>query len=268
MTDNELKALVANLAIESEKTTQQMRETDRYIKNMSKDTDRRFQEMSKEADRRFQEMSKEADRQRQATDQQRQKADQRRQEMLKEADQQRQAASKKADQQRQEASKEAERERQETNKIMQETSRKLASIGKMIGGISKNQGDIAEEFFFHSLAKDNHLGAIKFDDISLNLTKRRGQLEEEYDLFLTNGDAIGIVEVKYKLHENDLKKLDRKLKNFKLLYPIYQGYTLYGAIASFHINVDAKEAALNKGYFVLQRSGDVIQTESRQVLTF
>ena len=257
MTDDELKALVANLAIESEKTTQQMRETDRYIKNMSKDTDRRFQEMSKEADR-----------QRQATDQQRQKADQRRQEMLKEADQQRQAASKKADQQRQEASKEAERERQETNKIMQETSRKLASIGKMIGGISKNQGDIAEEFFFHSLAKDNHLGAIKFDDISLNLTKRRGQLEEEYDLFLTNGDAIGIVEVKYKLHENDLKKLDRKLKNFKLLYPIYQGYTLYGAIASFHINVDAKEAALNKGYFVLQRSGDVIQTESRQVLTF
>ena len=221
MTDDELKALVANLAIESEKTTQQMRETDRYIKNMSKETDRRFQEMSK-----------------------------------------------KADQQRQEASKEAERERQETNKIMQETSRKLASIGKMIGGISKNQGDIAEEFFFHSLAKDNHLGAIKFDDISLNLTKRRGQLEEEYDLFLTNGDAIGIVEVKYKLHENDLKKLDRKLKNFKLLYPIYQGYTLYGAIASFHINVDAKEAALNKGYFVLQRSGDVIQTESRQVLTF
>jgi hypothetical protein len=30
MTDDELKALVANLAIESEKTTQQMRETDCY----------------------------------------------------------------------------------------------------------------------------------------------------------------------------------------------------------------------------------------------
>jgi len=165
-------------------------------------------------------------------------------------------------------SKKTSEQMRETDRQMQATDKKLDSVAKMLGNISKNQGDIAEEFFFNSLAKDTHLGQIKFDDISLNFTKRRGQLQEEYDLFLTNGDAIAIVEVKYKLHEHDLIKLDRKLGNFKQLFPIYQDYTLYGAIASFHINDDAKQAALSQGYFVLQRCGDLIQTESTQLKTY
>jgi hypothetical protein len=49
--------------------------------------------------------------------------------------------------------------------------------------------------------------------------------------------------------------------NFKKLFPIYEAYKLYGAIASFHINDDAKEAALNQGFFVLQRKEDVLQTD-------
>ena len=97
--------------------------------------------------------------------------------------------------------------------------------------------------------------------------KHRGQIQEEYDVVMTNGDAIGIVEVKYKAHTNDLDKLDRKMKNFKKLFPIYQNYKQYGAIASFHINDDAKEEALRRGYFVLQRSGDLVHTESGEQLT-
>jgi hypothetical protein len=84
---------------------------------------------------------------------------------------------------------------------------------------------------------------------------------------MTNGNAIAIVEVKYKAHENDLDKLDRKMRHFKQLFPIYQDYKQYGAIAAFHINDDAKEEALKRGYFVLQRSGDLVHTESGEQLT-
>ncbi|MDO9142453.1 MAG: hypothetical protein Q7U38_19205 [Methylobacter sp.] len=126
---------------------------------------------------------------------------------------------------------------------------------------------MAEEFFLNSLLKDNHLGSIHFDDVVKNMEKHRGQIQEEYDLVMTNGDAIGIVEVKYKAHENDLDKLDRKMKNFKKLFPIYKNYKQYGAIASFHINDAAKKEALRRGYFVLQRSGDLVHTESSDHLT-
>jgi hypothetical protein len=148
-----------------------------------------------------------------------------------------------------------------TDEQMKRTDEKLERIGIHLGNISNNQGDVAEEFFYNSLAKDNHLGSIYFDDIAKNMAKRRDNIEEEYDLFMTNGDAIAIVEVKYKAHHNDLDKLDRKMRHFKLLFPIYKTYKLYGALASFYMNDDTKKEALNRGYFVLQRCGDIIHTD-------
>ncbi len=155
----------------------------------------------------------------------------------------------------------------ETAEQMRRTDEKLERIGITLGNVTRNQGDVAEEFFLQSLLKDNHLGSIHFDDVVKNMEKHRGQIQEEYDLVMTNGDAIGIVEVKYKAHTNDLDKLDRKMKHFKQLFPIYQNYKQYGAIASFHINDDAKKEALRRGYFVLQRSGDLVHTESSEHLT-
>lgn len=143
---------------------------------------------------------------------------------------------------------------------------KLKEACKLLGNIGRNQGDVAEEFFFNSLIEDNHLGAIRFDDVTARMQKHRGQIQEEYDLVLTNGDAIGIVEVKYKAHQNDLDKLERKMRNFKKLFPVYQNYKLYGALAAFHLNEEAKQEALERGFFVLQRSGKVVHTDCAENL--
>ncbi|MSP27391.1 MAG: hypothetical protein EXR80_02845 [Methylococcales bacterium] len=150
---------------------------------------------------------------------------------------------------------------------MKRTDEKLERIGIKLGNISQNQGDVAEEFFFQSLIKDNRLGDIRFDDVTKNMAKHRGKLQEEYDLVMTNGDVVAVGEVKYKAHSNDLDKLDRKIRHFKQLFPLYQHFKQYGAIAAFHINDDAKEDALRRGYFVLQRSGELIHTESSEYLT-
>ena len=154
-----------------------------------------------------------------------------------------------------------------TDEQMKRTDEKLERMGISLGNVTHNQGDVAEEFFFQSLIKDNHLGSIRFDDVVKNMEKHRGQIQEEYDLVMTNGDVIAVVEVKYKAHKNDLDKLDRKMRHFKRLFPIYQAFKQYGAIAAFHINDDAKEEALKRGYFVLQRSGDLVHTESSDCLT-
>jgi len=154
-----------------------------------------------------------------------------------------------------------------TDEQIKRTDEKLERMGVSLGNVTNNQGNVAEEFFFNSLANDTHLGGIYVDEIEKNGHKRRGKTEEEYDIIMANGDAVGIVEVKYKAHENDLDKLDRKMHNFKKLFPIYQNFKQYAAIALFHINDAAKREALNRGYFVLQRSGDLVHTECSEHLT-
>ena len=153
-----------------------------------------------------------------------------------------------------------------TDEQMRKTDEKLKRIGDMVDGIGKNQGFVAEEFFFNSLVDDPHLGTIHFDDIAKNEFKHRGKTQEKYDIVMTNGKAVGIIEVKYKAHEKDLDKLERKMRNFKTLFPWFNDYKLYGAIAAFHIYDEAKEAALERGFFVLQRNGNVVQTDCTENL--
>ncbi|MDP2903191.1 MAG: hypothetical protein Q8N96_08810 [Methylovulum sp.] len=214
MTDDELKDLVASLAIDSKALREAQKQTDEQIRLTGLEIQRTDEQMKLTV-----EQTKRTDEQLKRTDEQ-----------------------------------------------LKRTDEKLARIGIQVGNISNNQGDIAEEFFFNSLVNENHLGPIKFEDIMMNFQKRRGKIEEEYDLVMTNGDAIGIIEVKYKAHENDLDKLERKMRHFKQLFPVYKTYNLYGAIASFHINADAKREALKRGFFVLQRSGKVVHTDCGETL--
>ena len=148
-----------------------------------------------------------------------------------------------------------------TDEQMKRTDEKLERIGIYLGNVTHNQGDVAEEFFFNSLGDEPRLGSVYFDEITMNMHRRIGSVREEFDLLLTNGDTIAIVEVKYKAHTNDLNQLDRKMGNFKFLFPMYKDYKLHGALASFYINDDTKKETLERGYFVLQRSGNLIHTE-------
>ncbi len=164
------------------------------------------------------------------------------------------------------AQKKTDEQMNRTEEQMRKTDEKLKRIGIDFGNMKKNQGDVAEEFFFNSLEEDAHLGSIHFDDIATNMKKHRGQIQEEYDLVMTNGESVVIIEVKYKAHQNDLDKLERKMRNFKTLFPWFNDYKLYGALAAFHVNEVAKKEALDRGFFVLQRSGNVLQTDCAENL--
>jgi len=71
----------------------------------------------------------------------------------------------------------------QTDEQMKKTDEKLERIGICLGNVTRNQGDVAEEFFFNSLIDEPRLGSIYFDDITKNMQKHRGNLQEEFDLF-------------------------------------------------------------------------------------
>ena len=151
-----------------------------------------------------------------------------------------------------------------TDAQLEKMSRKIDRLGELVGNISNNQGDIAEEFFFQSFVKNPQLGTLQFDGVSRNLNQRIGQLQEEYDLVLINGDSLVIIEVKAKAHIHDLEKMiTRKVANFPKLFKIYDNYHLYAGIATLVTNEALIEKAQELGLFLVTQQGEhtaVVQT--------
>jgi Holliday junction resolvase-like predicted endonuclease len=134
-------------------------------------------------------------------------------------------------------------------------------MGVLLGNISNNQGDVAEEFFYNSLEDKKDLAGIHYDFIDKNWKSSTKNLRDEFDIVMVNGKDIAIIEVKYKAHERDLEKLlTKKQTNFKELFPIYKDYTHHLALASFYMPPELKEKALENNVIVLQRKGDVMET--------
>ncbi len=138
---------------------------------------------------------------------------------------------------------------------------KLDRLAAMYGGVSNNQGAVAEEFYYNSLKANPVLGDVRFDLIDKNSTRSRAGLEDEFDLLLVNGQVVYVVEVKYKAHESDLERLlEVTAVNFPSLFPEYADHEVRLALAAFHFHDGLKRAALKAGVTVLQRKGDVIES--------
>jgi hypothetical protein len=145
---------------------------------------------------------------------------------------------------------------QETNKQFQETDKRLDKLGKLIGNISNNQGDIAEEFFYRSFKRHPVLNDIHFDKVSRHLKNCIKGIEDEYDIVLINGDCVAIIEVKAKAHINDLEKMmPKKVINFPLLFSHYKDYKLYAGVATLVTNSELIEKARELGLFLITQQG-------------
>jgi len=163
---------------------------------------------------------------------------------------------------------EASEQIQKTDEQMKKTDIKLEKLltshkklGKMVGGISNSQGDVAEEFFINSIGSHQNIGGIQYDFMDNNISRKRNNIEDEFDIVLVNGKDVAIIEIKYKLHQKDIDNLlNTKIVNFKKLYPEYKNYTHHLGLASFKIHNDLKQEALNNDIMILQRKGDIIES--------
>ncbi|MBI5217423.1 MAG: hypothetical protein HY958_00640, partial [Bacteroidia bacterium] len=145
-------------------------------------------------------------------------------------------------------------------KISQESDKKIDKLAKMYGGISKNLGDAAEDFFYNGLSATYKIGNIKYDYVDRNSKRKHKKYESEFDALLINSDSVVIVEIKYKLHPDEVEKLIKnKIPLFKKLYPEYKGYKVYGAIAGFAIHDETKNLAKKHGLFILTQSGEAVK---------
>jgi hypothetical protein len=149
-----------------------------------------------------------------------------------------------------------------TDAQMAKTDAKLERLVAMCGGISSNQGAVSEEFFFNSLNARPMLGGIRFDSVSPNVAISRGKKQAEFDIVMYNGKSIAVVEVKYKVHPSDIDGIEANLARYREFFPMHKDLALYGAIAGLSIPAAAVKAAHERGFAVLKRVGDVMESEA------
>ncbi len=144
-----------------------------------------------------------------------------------------------------------------TDAQLDKVGRKLDRLGELVGGISNNQGDIAEEFFYRSYLKNPVLGQMRFDSVSRNLNNHKGSIQEEYDLVLINGDSLAVIEVKAKAHEKDLLVMvERKMPHFPILFREFSHYRRFAGIATLVANDALIARAEELGLFLITQQGD------------
>ena len=157
----------------------------------------------------------------------------------------------------------------ETEAQMNRTDETLKRMGIHLGGITDNIGMTTEEYFYNSLYDNPKLGNIKFDSISKNIHIKTKRLEDEYDIVMYNGDCIALIECKYKAHENDVRKLiDKKVVNFRILYPDFKDYSIYLGIASFSFYPELEIFAKENGVAILKQKGDVVEIEAENLKVY
>ncbi|MDX2196544.1 MAG: hypothetical protein NW207_09010 [Cytophagales bacterium] len=136
---------------------------------------------------------------------------------------------------------------------VKETSRTLSNLGF-------NLGIVAEEYFYYAMVEKPVMGGITFDVVKANIKSRTKAVEDEFDIVMYNGDTIGLIEIKHKVHPSDLQTLTtQKVHNFRLLFPDYKDYKIYVGIAGMSVPEEVAKQALDKGIAVLRQKGDVTE---------
>ena len=150
----------------------------------------------------------------------------------------------------------------ETDKQTSDTDEWLDRLTTMYGDTASSPNMATREFYFNSLGHNPVLRGIHFESVCKNLSGSHQDIRDTYDIVLFNDQDTFIIEVKYKVHPNDLNILiNKKVANFKILCPLlYKDHRLHLGLASFHLDDETIQSALEQGITVLQRKGDLIET--------
>jgi hypothetical protein len=164
---------------------------------------------------------------------------------------------------------ETDRQRKETEQIVKENAKAIRELHQSVGSITNNYGKFAEEYFFNSFEKgqQNFFGK-KFDKISRSLELVWKNLTDEYDIVLYNDDAVAIIEIKFKAHENDIDTVLKKAETFRILSPNYKDFKIYLGLASMSFYPALENKCIESGIAIIKQVGDKVVINDKHLKVF
>jgi len=137
--------------------------------------------------------------------------------------------------------------------------RRMKKHDEILGAWSNNFGAVAEEYFINSfeMGRRNFFGE-KFDEIENRAKGIKKGYRDEYDIVFINGKSVGIVEIKYKAHVNDISKVIRKAETFRANFPDYASHQVYLGLASLAFYPELEQECIENGIAIVKQAGDTM----------
>ena len=137
--------------------------------------------------------------------------------------------------------------------------------------MEKTDEQMAEEVFASSLEEKMEFAGQKYTEIERNVHRKskRAGLQDPYDVVLFNGKSVAIIEVKYAAQTKDLEKMvEKKVPNFRALFPVYENHKIYLGLGSFSFDDYAYKKAKELGIGLLRQQGDTIEADTDYVRAY
>jgi hypothetical protein len=74
--------------------------------------------------------------------------------------------------------------------------------------------------------------------------------------------AAVVIEVRSYLTQEDIDEFIEDLGQFKVAFPIYKHYEIYGAVAGIEIDEGGDRYAYKQGLFVIKQSGETVEIDN------
>jgi ElaB/YqjD/DUF883 family membrane-anchored ribosome-binding protein len=159
--------------------------------------------------------------------------------------------------------KENERARKEGERAMKEIREQMRGTDKKFGKLTNRFGEIVEHLVSPNLkAKFNALG-FTFTRLAtgVEISDKVHRILTEIDVLLENRECVMAVEVKCKPNAADITEHIERMEKVRADALLHDDKRrLYGAIAAAVISESVKAAVLRAGFFVIEQSGDTMNT--------
>jgi hypothetical protein len=145
---------------------------------------------------------------------------------------------------------------QETDRIMKENS---ADFNRRIGALANLFGDVTEAMIAPKICE-------KFEEFGFNFPRanpnvrindRVNKISFEIDIMLENGDKAMLIEVKTKLTIERIDYHINRIEKMRTYANLHGDKRMFlGAVAGIVVTDEAREYALNQGFYLIEPSGE------------
>lgn len=154
---------------------------------------------------------------------------------------------------------EAERRRAEADRTMEELKKQVRATTEAVNNLTTPLCLFIEEMVEPAVVQLFQERGIDVTQTMSRLKSKRPGAAMEIDILAVNGSELVAVECKSRLSKDDVDDFLDRLQRFKLAFPQFRDFQVYGAVAGIEIDQGIDSYAYRRGLFVMKQSGETVK---------